>query len=88
MGLFEVKVSKKGGNLLITYQFSKIEIPILDIIDVVNDDTYGGEEKVAFRIGTPAGNTDRVVIKTSNGSYILFTNIGGMREKILSFMDS
>ncbi|MEI2666264.1 hypothetical protein V8G47_16715 [Rossellomorea sp. LJF3] len=68
------------------YQLTKIEIPLSDIKDVVNDDTYGGEEKSALRIGTPYGHTDRVVIKTKKGTYILFTSIGGLRVKILSIM--
>ncbi|MCM3718132.1 PH domain-containing protein [Fictibacillus phosphorivorans] len=86
MAIFEVKVSKKGDNLLIKYQLSAIEIPLSDITDVLDDDTYGGEEKAAFRIGSPYGHTDRVVIKSKKRTYILFTSIGGMREKILSYM--
>ncbi|MFC0190382.1 hypothetical protein ACFFJY_18935 [Fictibacillus aquaticus] len=86
MELFEIKVAKKGEHLLIKWQLSKIEIPLSDITDVVNDDTYAGEEKSAIRIGNPYGNTDRVVIKTLKGTYVLFTSIGGMRDKILSFM--
>ncbi|MDM5340564.1 hypothetical protein QUF84_25565 [Fictibacillus enclensis] len=86
MELFEIKVSKQGENLLIRWQLTKVEIPLSDITDVVNDDTYGGEEKSAIPIGTPYGTTDRVVIKSKKGTYILFTNIGGIKEKILSFM--
>jgi hypothetical protein len=87
MGIFEVNVSKINGNLQIKWQLSSIEIPLSYIIEVINDDTYGGEEKSAIRIGNPYGHTDRVVIKTRTGAYIIFTSIGGLKEKILSYKD-
>jgi hypothetical protein len=87
MQLFEIKVSKNNEFLVINWQLNKIEIPLSDIIDVKNDDTYGGTEKSAIRIGNPYGNTDRVVIKTKKETYILFTSIGSIKEKILSFID-
>lgn len=82
----EVKISKELNQLVIKHQLTKIEIPLSDITSVENDDTYGGEEKSAIRIGTPYGTTDRIVIKSKKGNYILFTNVGGLKEKILSFM--
>jgi hypothetical protein len=87
MGIFEVHVSKTNENLQIKWLLSSIEIPLSDITEVVNDDTYGGEEKSAIRIGTPYGHTDRVVIKTRARTYILFTSIGFLKEKILSYLD-
>lgn len=45
------------------------------------------QEKEAIRIGFPSGNTDRVVIKTEKETYILFTSIGGIKEKILTLMN-
>jgi hypothetical protein len=87
MGIFEVNIQKINENLQIQWQLSSIEIPLSDINEIVNDDTYGGEEKSAIRIGNPYGHTDRVVIKTKTGTYILFTSIGGLKEKILSYMD-
>ncbi|GAJ44104.1 hypothetical protein [Parageobacillus thermoglucosidasius] len=44
-----------------------------DIVEVTLDDIYGGEEKTAIKIGTPYGETDRVVIQTHSNTYILFT---------------
>ncbi|RKQ14418.1 hypothetical protein D8M05_13305 [Oceanobacillus bengalensis] len=85
--MFEVKVSKINENIRIEWQLSKIDIPLSNICDVVNDDTYGGEEKSAFRIGNPYGHTDRVVIKTKAETYILYTSIGGLKDRILSYMD-
>jgi hypothetical protein len=85
MELFELRVNEKDGILQIKWQLSKIEIPLTEIMSVENDDTYGGEEKSAMRIGNPYGHTDRVVIKTKTETYILFTSIGGLREKILSY---
>jgi hypothetical protein len=85
MELFELKVTEKDDVLLIRWQLSKIEIPLTDIVSVESDDTYGGKEKSAIRIGNPYGHTDRVVIQTKTETYILFTSIGGLREKILSY---
>jgi hypothetical protein len=85
MELFELKVNEKDGILQIKWQLSKIEIPLTEIMSVENDDTYGGQEKSAIRIGNPYGHTDRVVVKTKTETYILFTSIGGLREKILSY---
>ncbi|MBL4965100.1 SunI/YnzG family protein [Bacillus halotolerans] len=68
-----IKVEKSNENLIISWQLSKIEIPIREINDVFLDLNYGGEEKSAVRIGFPYGSTDRIVIKTANNTYILFT---------------
>ena len=86
MQLFEINVTKKNDNLVIKWQLSKIEISLSDITEVDYDHTYGGEDKSAIRIGNPYGSTDTVVIKTKKGAYVLFTNIGGMKEKILSYV--
>ncbi|MBW3112333.1 MULTISPECIES: PH domain-containing protein [Bacillaceae] len=84
----EVKVSRKDGNLHIKWQLSQIDIPISNIKEVSMDDTYSGEEKMAVRIGLPYGHTDRVVIKTRSKTYILYTSNGGLKEKILSYMEA
>ncbi|CAF1820764.1 SunI/YnzG family protein [Bacillus subtilis] len=80
-----INVKKSNENLIINWQLSKIEIPIKEINDVFLDPNYGGEEKNAVRIGFPYGSTDRVVIKTANNTYILFTtNAGSIMSKIVS----
>ncbi|KUP37485.1 PH domain-containing protein [Bacillus halotolerans] len=80
-----VKVKKSKENLVINWQLSKIEIPIKEINDVFLDPNYGGEEKSAVRIGFPYGSTDRVVIKTANNTYILFTtNAASIMNKIVN----
>ncbi|MBN8192973.1 hypothetical protein JI667_12550 [Bacillus sp. NTK074B] len=84
----EVKVSGNDGNLRIKWQLSQIDIPISDIKGVSMDHTYSGEERKAVRIGLPYGHTDRIVIRTSSETYILYTSNGGMKEKILSFMEA
>ncbi len=83
----EVKVAEKNGSLEINWLLNKTKIPLSAITEVSNDDTYGGQEKEAIRIGFPSGNTDRVVIKTKKETYILFTSIGGIKEKILTLMN-
>lgn len=84
----ELKVSKNNENLNIKWQLSNITIPLPDIKEVRDDDTYSGEEKTAMRIGYPYGHTDRVVIQTSSETYILFTCNGGLIEKILSYIEA
>lgn len=55
------------------WQLSKYEIPLAQITSVTLDDTYGGSELSAVRIGH-ARSTERILIRTTNQSYILFTN--------------
>ncbi|WPP41351.1 hypothetical protein SK066_22825 [Paenibacillus hunanensis] len=66
-------VKKVDQDIIIKYQLSKIVIPVADIVSVSLDDTYGGKEADAIRIGTPYGTTDRVAIQTKTQNYILFT---------------
>jgi Bacterial PH domain len=84
----EVKVSRNNENLRVKWQLSQIDIPLSEIKDVTMDDTYGGENQKAIRIGFPYGHTDRIVIKTRSEAYILFTSNGGLKDKILSFMEA
>ncbi|MDM5301918.1 hypothetical protein QUF44_09950 [Bacillus subtilis] len=80
-----INVEKTNENLIINWKLSKIEIPIREINDVFLDPNYGGEEKSAVRIGFPYGSTDRVVIKTANNTYILFTtNAASIMNKIIN----
>ncbi|MCY8491126.1 hypothetical protein [Bacillus atrophaeus] len=80
-----IKVEKSNENLIINWQLSKVKIPIKEINDVFLDPNYGGEEKSAVRIGFPYGSTDRVVIKTANRTYILFTtNAASIMNKIVN----
>ncbi|MEC1662424.1 SunI/YnzG family protein [Bacillus halotolerans] len=80
-----IKVEKSNENLIINWQLSKVEIPIKEINNVYLDPNYGGEEKNAVRIGFPYGSTDRVVIKTANNTYILFTtNAASIMNKIVN----
>lgn len=71
-----INVKKENDTLIITWQLSKTEIFLKDIEEVGFDETYGGEEKNAIRIGTPYGTTDRIFIKTTSNTYILFTTNG------------
>ncbi|WP_210107563.1 hypothetical protein [Paenibacillus amylolyticus] len=72
--MFGVNVKKMEDQLVIRWQFSKIEIPIVHITSVTLDDTYGGSEPSAIRIGPVNGTSERILIRTVNQSYILFTN--------------
>ncbi len=84
--MFEVKVEKKHDQLVIKWKFSKIKVPLLEIMEVSYDNTYAGENKSAMRIGYPYGTTDRILIRTVHQNYIIYTNIGGTKERILSFL--
>lgn len=82
-----IGVKKQGDLLVITWQFSKTEIPLSNILDVYSDDTYAGEPPNAIRIGTPYATTDRIAIKTESNTYILFTTNGmNVLNKIKSFL--
>ncbi|WP_046227325.1 SunI/YnzG family protein [Paenibacillus dauci] len=68
-----IDVKKVDDDIIIRHQFTKLVIPVADIISVSLDDTYGGKETNAIRIGAPYGTTDRVAIQTKTNNYILFT---------------
>lgn len=82
-----ISVKKIDSEIVIRWQLSKVTIPISEMISVTLDDTYGGNDKQAIRIGTPYGTTDRVVIKTKENTYILFTtNYIAIQEKLNSYI--
>lgn len=68
-----ISVARTGDQLVIRWQFTRIAISMDTIVSVTHDDTYAGEIKNAIRIGTPQGTTDRIVIRTQDAAYILFT---------------
>lgn len=87
--MFEIFVKKVNSDIVIRWLLSKTTIPISDILTVTTDDTYGGKEKQAIRIGMPYGTTDRVVITTKESTYILFTtNYMSIQEKLNSYLNS
>jgi hypothetical protein len=85
--MFEPNVEKMQDKIIIKWQLSKIEIPISDIVEVTEDDTYSGLEKSAIRIGFPSGTTERLVMKTTTETYILFTSIGTFKKKLFSIVN-
>lgn len=82
--MFELNVEKLKDKIIIKWQLSKILIPVSEIVEVTEDDTYSGQEKNAIRIGIPYGTTNRIVIKTTTETYILFTNIDSIKKIIYS----
>lgn len=64
--MFEVKFNKGGDLIIIKWQFSKVEIPISDIIRVNYDNTYSGSSNKVMRIGYLYGTTDKILIHTLN----------------------
>ncbi|SFG39211.1 hypothetical protein SAMN05216353_13939 [Halobacillus alkaliphilus] len=85
--MFGISVKEKNGNVIVSWQLSRVEIPKNDIIDVTDDDTYGGEEQTAIRIGYPNATTERIFIRTNKQNYILFTNNVSIKEKIESLIN-
>ncbi|MGC5770899.1 hypothetical protein [Paenibacillus pabuli] len=77
-----IKVQQIENQLIIRWQLSKIEIPISDIRAVTLDDTYGGSEPSAVRIGAAYGASERIFIRTTKQSYILFTSNEALFSKI------
>ncbi|USL16730.1 SunI/YnzG family protein [Bacillus thuringiensis] len=69
-----INVKKTKKELIISWQLTEITIPLRDVIEVTEDDTYAGvEESNVIRIGTPYGTTNRILIKTAKQNYVLFT---------------
>ncbi|WP_151737770.1 hypothetical protein [Paenibacillus tengchongensis] len=84
--MFGIKVTASNSSLVIRWQLSKFEIPLSDITEVADDNTFGGMEKQAIRIGTPYGSTDRTIIRTKARTYILFTADGAsIKDRINDF---
>ncbi|PYE47767.1 hypothetical protein HUB98_24900 [Paenibacillus barcinonensis] len=83
--MFGVSAKQVEDQLVICYQFTKIEIPLNQITSVTLDDTYGGSEPSAIRIG-PARTTERILIRTTHQSYILFTNSVNMFSVIRAML--
>ncbi|MEI4832021.1 hypothetical protein WAX78_21670 [Bacillus sp. FJAT-53711] len=67
-----IDVTKTEKELIIKWQLATVNIPLEEIIEITEDDTYGGEKADAIRIGTPYGTTNRILIKTKKQNYILF----------------
>ncbi|WP_145319958.1 SunI/YnzG family protein [Paenibacillus xylanexedens] len=83
-----VNVKKIEDQLVIRWQFSKVEIPISNITSVTLDDTYGGSELSAVRIGAAYGASETILIRTTNQSYILFTSNEALFPKISDLVSS
>ncbi|PHD66464.1 SunI/YnzG family protein [Bacillus toyonensis] len=69
-----IDVIKTTEQLIIKWQLAKVNIPLNEIIEVTEDDTYASVEKNdVIRIETPYNTTDRILIKTKKRDYVLFT---------------
>ncbi|MEW4429599.1 hypothetical protein AB1I68_19180 [Paenibacillus pabuli] len=83
-----VKVEQEKDQLIIRWQFSKISIPITDIQSVMLDETYGGSEPSAIRIGAAYGASETILIRTPHQSYVLFTSNETLFPKINALISS
>lgn len=83
-----VKVEQEEDQLIIRWQFSKIRIPITDIQSVTLEDTYGGSEPSAIRIGAAYGASETILIRTAHQSYVLFTSNETLFPKINALISS
>lgn len=82
-----ISVKKVDSDIVIRWQLTKVIIPISSILSITTDDTYGGNEKKAIRLGLPYGTTDRVVIITNENTYVLFTtNYIAIQEKLNTYL--
>ncbi|WP_342554998.1 hypothetical protein [Paenibacillus sp. FSL R7-0652] len=84
--MFGVSAKQVEDQLVIRWQFSKIEIPLAEITSVTLDDFYGGSEPSAIRIGPVNGTTERIAIRTTRQSYILFTNSENLFPEIQAML--
>ncbi|MBA2176276.1 hypothetical protein H0266_15365 [Halobacillus locisalis] len=87
MGLFDVDIKKKDDHLRIKWQLSKIDIPLDEIKDIIEDEQHEGLERTGFQIGQPFRSTHRVVIHTAAETYVLHTSKAGTKSQILSYMN-
>lgn len=69
----DMNVKKREKEFVIQWGLATIYIPLEDIIEVTEDETYGRKDKKAVRIGMPYEPTDRIVIKTVKQNDLLFT---------------
>ncbi|MHA7580659.1 SunI/YnzG family protein [Paenibacillus vandeheii] len=83
-----IRVQQVENQLVIRWQLSKIEIPISDIKAVTLDDTYGGSEPTAVRIGAAYGASETILIRTTHQSYILFTSNEALFPKISAILSN
>jgi len=83
-----IKVQQVENQLIIRWQLSKIEIPIPDIKAVTLDDTYGGSEPSAVRIGAAYGASEKILFRTTHQSYILFTSNEALFPKISAMISN
>ncbi|WP_082233054.1 hypothetical protein [Halobacillus massiliensis] len=77
-----IHVKDKDDAILVTWQLSKVEIPKYEILEVLNDDSFSGEDAAAYRLGFPYGTTERIIIITKKENYVLFTNDTNLKNKI------
>ncbi|WP_434752182.1 SunI/YnzG family protein [Paenibacillus amylolyticus] len=84
--MFAVSAKQVEDQLIIRWQLSKYELPLAQITSVTLDDTYGGSEPSAIRIGPVGGTTERILIRTTNQSYILFTNSVSLISQIQAML--
>lgn len=68
-----IDVKKTNEELIISWQIAKVQIPLSEIIEVTEDETYAGVEENVIRIGTAYATTDRILIRTVKQNYLLFT---------------
>jgi hypothetical protein len=83
-----IRVQQVENQLIIRWQLSKTEIPISDIRAVTLDDTYGGSEPSAVRIGAAYGASETILIRTTHQSYILFTSNEDLFPKISAILSN
>jgi len=83
-----IKVQQVENQLIIRWQLSKVEIPISEIKAVTLDDTYGGSEPSAVRIGAAYGASKTILIRKTHQSYILFTSNESLFPKISAMLSN
>ncbi|MFD3449478.1 hypothetical protein ACFDTO_33405 [Microbacteriaceae bacterium 4G12] len=79
-----IDVKKTEKEFIIKWQLATVKIPVEEVIEIIEDDTYSGEDAGAVRIGVPYGTTNRIVIKTQKQNYILFTTNTAKILKVLN----
>lgn len=77
-----LRVKEKDGMVVLKWMLSEVKIPKAHILEVVSDETYGGKDIQALRMGFPYATTERYLLKTTEQNYLLYTGDHHLKKRI------
>lgn len=67
-----ISITKSRDSIMIAWQSAEITIPLKDIITISTNDVPHNKLDHVVYIGTPATSKNRILIHTTNLSFIIF----------------